>query len=54
MAEPIKIITTEVKEYLFIKLTRQGFVPSEEELSILSNIFFDYLIDKKIMREIDE
>ena len=54
MAEPIRITTTEIREYLFAKLTTKGFVPSEEELRILSHIFFDYLKDKKIMREIDE
>ena len=54
MAEPIRITTTEIKDYMFAKLTRQGFAPSEEELSVLTNIFFDYLRDKKIMREVDE
>lgn len=47
----IVIDTEEIAEYLNDNLIKRGFVPAEKELDELADIFFDYLVEKRIMDE---
>jgi len=47
----ITVGTEEIEGYLYGKLIKKGYVPTDKEIEILSNIFFDYLVEKKIIEE---
>lgn len=47
----ITIDTEEIAEYLFESLIKKGLIPTEKELEIISDVFFDYLISKDIIEE---
>lgn len=49
----IEISTPEMRDFLFKKLINVGYAPSEEELAELADIFFNFLVDKGIMSEVD-
>lgn len=49
--ENIVVNTDEIERFLFKELTKRGFVPSSKELIEISDILFDYLIYKEIVKE---
>lgn len=53
--EPIEvhIDTEEIAEFLTIKLIERGYVPTDDEVEELADIFFDYLIEKNVIDEGD-
>jgi hypothetical protein len=46
------IIDTEViADYFYNKLIRQGYAPTEEEVEVLADIAFDYLLEIGMIEE---
>ena len=45
------INTEEIEQFLFSKLIRKGFVPTEDELEGIADVVFDYFIHKGIIEE---
>jgi hypothetical protein len=46
--------TEEIENYLYVKLAERGYAPGQSEVQDLADIFFDYLLDKRIIGEIGE
>ncbi|MDF2947097.1 MAG: hypothetical protein K0S51_1776 [Bacillales bacterium] len=50
----IIIDTEDIKEFLYLNLIDRGFIPEENFLEEISDIFFDYLITKNVIDELNE
>jgi YozD-like protein len=50
----VVIDSEEIEEFVHDNLTKRGFVPSEDEVETLADIFFDFLIEKGVIDEVDE
>jgi hypothetical protein len=46
--------TEEIEEFLHNSLIKRGLAPSEEDVETLADIFFDFLIEKGVIDELDE
>lgn len=51
MKELITIDTEEIMNFFFQELIQRGHVPEEEELEVLADIMFDFLLDKGVIEE---
>jgi hypothetical protein len=53
MNEELEIVldTEEMSQFLFQRLIESGFVPTEEEIYVLSHLFFDFLCEKALIVE---
>lgn len=49
----ILIDSEDIEKFLYKELIKIGYVPEEDEIQDLADIFFDYLISKSIVQEID-
>ncbi|PGQ88156.1 YozD family protein [Priestia megaterium] len=49
----IKVDTEELSEYLYDKLISVSLIPTGNDVEVLANIFFNYLIQKDIIEEIN-
>lgn len=47
----ITIDTEEIEEFIYFQLIQNGFVPGEKEVEKISDILFDFLLHKKIIKE---
>lgn len=43
--------TDEIQDYLLEKLVSRGFIPRDDELAVLADIVFDYLLHKEVIEE---
>ncbi|MDF2606042.1 MAG: hypothetical protein K0S34_232 [Bacillales bacterium] len=50
----IIIDTEDIKEFLYLNLIDRGLVPNENFLEEISDIFFEYLINKNVIDEVNE
>jgi hypothetical protein len=50
----IIIDTEDIKDFLYLSLIDRGFVPEEDLLEEISDIFFDYLLNKRLIDEVNE
>jgi hypothetical protein len=50
----ITIDTEEIEDFIYNRLIQKHFVPSQVEVEEISNIFFDYLVKKRIIKEVNE
>jgi hypothetical protein len=50
----VVIDTEEIEEFVFNRLSQCGLVPSEEEVETIADIFFDYLLEKGVVDEVDD
>jgi len=50
----ITMDTEEIGEFVYKRLVEEGMAPTANEVDILSHIFFDFLIEKSVIRENDE
>ncbi|WP_095742893.1 YozD family protein [Sediminibacillus massiliensis] len=44
MDEEVYFTNKDIENYLFRGLIEQGYSPSEEELEVLAELFFDFLL----------
>ena len=49
----IEISNDEISEYVASKLYEQGMIPTDKEIEVLGDIFFDYLVEKGVIEEED-
>lgn len=49
--KPVEISVEEIKRFMFEELTDLGFLPEETELEAVSEIAFDYMMDKLLKLE---
>lgn len=47
----VAIDTEEVQRYLYINLIKRGMSPSNDELEVVADILFDFLVHKQIIEE---
>jgi hypothetical protein len=47
----IEISNDEISEYVATKLYEQGLIPTDNEIEVLGDIFFDYLVEKGVIEE---
>ena len=52
--EQVYISDEEIADYLFKNLTKLGYVPGEDELDDLVYLFFEFLIEKGIIGEVED
>jgi len=50
----ITMDTGEIGEFVYNRLVEEGMAPSANEVEMLSHIFFDFLIEKSVIRENDD
>lgn len=50
--KPVEISVDELKDFLFEELADLGYVPTDEEIEVISEIAFDYFVDK--LMELEE
>ncbi|MED4068775.1 YozD family protein [Priestia megaterium] len=50
----IRIDTEELEEYIHQKLLSNHLIPTGKDIEVLGNIFFDFLVDKKVIEEINK
>lgn len=50
----IRIDTEELEEYIHQKLLSNHLIPTGKDIEVLADIFFDFLLDKKIIDEINK
>jgi hypothetical protein len=48
----VVIDTEEMKEYILEHLMNRGFIPKDIEINAITDIVFDYLIQKDIIEEV--
>jgi hypothetical protein len=46
------IDTEEMKEYILEHLMNRGFIPKDSEINAITDIVFDYLLNKEIVEEV--
>jgi hypothetical protein len=49
----IEITNDEISEFVATKLYEHGMIPTDKEIELLGDIFFDYLVHKGIIEEED-
>mgnify|MGYP001190138061 CR=1 FL=1 len=54
MSEVIQISEHDIAKYVYQKLIALGYVPDADEILDLAKIFFDYLVDKQALHNIEE
>lgn len=50
----IVIDTEDIANYLFQCLIERGYAPTQEEVEELSDIMFDYLVEKQAIQEMED
>jgi hypothetical protein len=50
--EQITIYESDVKDFFYKKLIEKGHVPSQSEIVAISDIFFDFLIEKDVIDKV--
>ena len=43
----------EIEEYIYSHLVKRGYAPASEEIEELADIFFDYLLEKGVLKEVE-
>lgn len=51
--ENVYISTSEIEKFLYMNLMKEGYVPSDQEIEDLADMFFDFLIQKGIIADVD-
>jgi DNA-binding phage protein len=49
----VQIDTEEIAEYLYTALIDFGLAPTEEEVELIADLMFDFLLAKQLMDEAD-
>jgi hypothetical protein len=52
--DEVFIDTEEIAEYLTENLIQRGFCPCEEEIEEITDIMFQFLVEKSVCDEVDE
>jgi hypothetical protein len=47
----VVIDTDEIRDYLFFNLVKRGYSPSVKEATVISDILFDFLVEKDVIEE---
>lgn len=50
----VQISEPDIAKYVYQKLIALGYVPEADEILDLAKIFFDYLVDKQALYNIEE
>ena len=50
----ISVDTEEIANELYTELLRKGYAPSKQEVDEIAHIFFDFLLKKAFIEEVDE
>lgn len=50
----ISVDTEEIANELYTELLRKGYAPSREEVDTMAHIFFDFLIKKAFIDELED
>jgi len=50
----VVIDTEEIAEYFYVRLVEHGLAVKEDDLAVLADITFDYLIEKAIIDEAED
>lgn len=54
MSEVVQISELDIAKYVYQKLIALGYVPDADEILDFAKIFFDYLVDKQALHNVEE